>query len=179
MKALEAIMDGFRVMPMEEAAPLGDLFCTLTGDIAVLRGEHFEKMKDGAIVCNSGHFDVEIRIEDLALLSEGKKREVRREVDEYEMPDGRKIYLLSNGRLINLSAAEGHPACVMDMSFAVQALSSEFVVKNRGKLGAGVHILPEALDRQVAELKLESMGVSIDELTPEQVDYLSRWDMGT
>ena len=179
VKALEAIMDGFRVMPMEEAAPLGDLFCTLTGDIAVLRGEHFEKMKDGAIVCNSGHFDVEIRIEDLALLSEGKKREVRREVDEYEMPDGRKIYLLSNGRLINLSAAEGHPACVMDMSFAVQALSSEFVVKNRGKLGAGVHVLPEALDRQVAELKLESMGVSIDELTPEQVDYLSRWDMGT
>jgi len=179
VRALEAVMDGFRVMPMEEAAPIGDLFCTLTGNIAVIRREHFERMKDGAIVCNSGHFDVEIRVGDLEDLAVEVNRGVRREVDEYVMADGRRIRLLAQGRLINLSAAEGHPASVMDMSFSLQALSSEYVAKNRGALAAGVHPVPEEIDRRVAELKLEAVRVGIDRLTAEQEDYLSRWDMGT
>ena len=179
VRALEAVMDGFRVMPMEEAAPIGDLFCTLTGNIAVIRREHFERMKDGAIVCNSGHFDVEIRVGDLEDLAVKVNRGVRREVDEYVMADGRRIRLLAQGRLINLSAAEGHPASVMDMSFSLQALSSEYVAKNRGALAAGVHPVPEEIDRRVAELKLEAVRVGIDRLTAEQEDYLSRWDMGT
>ncbi|RKY18153.1 MAG: adenosylhomocysteinase [Planctomycetota bacterium] len=179
IRALEAVMDGFRVMPMEEAAPIGDLFCTLTGNIAVIRREHFERMKDGAIVCNSGHFDVEIRVGDLEDLAVKVNRGVRREVDEYVMADGRRIRLLAQGRLINLSAAEGHPASVMDMSFSLQALSSEYVAKNRGALAAGVHPVPEEIDRRVAELKLEAVRVGIDRLTAEQKDYLSRWDMGT
>ncbi len=179
VKALEAVMDGYRVMPMSEAAKIGDLFCTLTGNMAVLRDEHFSLMKDGAIVCNSGHFDVEIRKGDLVKLAAKINKEVRREVDEYVLADGRRIFLLSDGRLVNLSAAEGHPACVMDMSFAVQALSSEYVVKNKGKLPAGVHNLPTELDSQVAEVKLKSLHVGIDTLTAEQEDYLSRWDMGT
>ncbi len=179
VRALEAVMDGFRVMPMEEAAPIGDLFCTLTGNIAVIRREHFERMKDGAIVCNSGHFDVEIRVGDLEDLAVKVNRGVRHEVDEYVMADGRRIRLLAQGRLINLSAAEGHPASVMDMSFSLQALSSEYVAKNRGALAAGVHPVPEEIDRRVAELKLEAIRVGIDRLTAEQEDYLSRWDMGT
>ncbi len=179
VRALEAVMDGFRVMPMEEAAPIGDLFCTLTGNIAVIRREHFERMKDGAIVCNSGHFDVEIRVGDLEDLAVKVNRGVRHEVDEYVMADGRRIRLLAQGRLINLSAAEGHPASVMDMSFSLQALSSEYVAKNRGALAAGVHPVPEEIDRRVAELKLEAIRVGIDRLTAEQEDYLSRLDMGT
>jgi len=179
IKALEAAMDGFRVMPMIEAAPLGDVFCTLTGDIAVLRGEHFRLMKDGAIVCNSGHFDCEIRITDLEKLARDVEKDVRREVDAYVMKNGNRIYLLSQGRLVNLSAAEGHPASVMDMSFSVQALSTEYVVKNAKNLKPGVHTVPAAIDAQVAELKLKSQGLAIDVLTDEQKEYLSRWDMGT
>ena len=172
VRALEAVMDGFRVMPMEEAAPIGDLFCTLTGNIAVIRREHFERMKDGAIVCNSGHFDVEIRVGDLEDLAVKVNRGVRREVDEYVMADGRRIRLLAQGRLINLSAAEGHPASVMDMSFSLQALSSEYVAKNRGALAAGVHPVPEEIDRRVAELKLEAVRVGIDRLTAEQASKI-------
>ncbi|GAB4157285.1 MAG: adenosylhomocysteinase [Planctomycetota bacterium] len=179
IKALEATMDGFRVMPMEDAAAEGDVFCTLTGNIAVLREEHFRRMKDGAIVANSGHFDVEIRIADLKKVAAAENLSVRDNVDEYVLPDGRRIYLLAQGRLINLSAAEGHPACVMDMSFAGQALCSEFAVKNRDSLKPGVHTVPAEIDETVATLKLQSLKIGIDTLTEEQKDYLSRWDMGT
>lgn len=177
-KALEALMDGFDVMPMSEAAKIGDVFCTLTGDINVIRPEHFAVMKDRAIVSNSGHFNVELDLEGLAKMAKSR-REVRPFVEEYVMEDGRRIYILGEGRLINLASAEGHPAVVMDMSFADQALSSEFVAKNANKLEKKVYTLPRDLDRQVAELKLKSLGVEIDELTEEQKEYLSSWEMGT
>jgi len=179
LRALEAAMDGYRVMPISDAAPIGDLFCTLTGDMHVIRGEHMAKMKDGAIVCNSGHFDVEINIEELKDMAVEVRQNVRPMVDEYVMDDGRRIRLLAQGRLVNLSAAEGHPASVMDMSFAVQALTTEHVVKNGGSLEPRVYTVPQEIDELVASLKLESMGISIDTLTPEQQHYLSSWTIGT
>ena len=179
IKALEAKMDGFEVMPMEKAAPLGDIFCTITGDINVIRPEHFEKMKDGAIVANSGHFNVEIDIPGLEKMAKEVRRQVRPFVDQYILPDGRSIFLLAEGRLINLAAAEGHPAAVMDMSFALQALTGEYVAKNKGNFPVAVHNVPEEIDRWVAEIKLETMGVEIDKLTEEQKKYLASWDLGT
>lgn len=178
MKALEAVMDGFRVMPMLEAAKEGDVFVTLTGDIHVLDRHHFEVMKDGAILANSGHFNVEINIPALEEMAEEKRR-VRPFVDEYRLPDGRRIYLLGEGRLINLAAAEGHPASVMDMSFANQALSVEYLVKHGKELERKVYAVPEDIDREIARLKLAAMGVQIDTLTPEQEDYLHSWEHGT
>jgi len=177
IKALEASMDGFMVIPMIEAAKIGDLFVTITGDIHVIRKEHFEIMKDGAIVANSGHFNVEINIEDLEALAKSKNMEVRQNVDEYIMADGRRIFLLAQGRLINLAAAEGHPASVMDMSFATQALTTEYLVKD--KLSVGVHEVPEDIENWIALAKLASMGITIDELTEEQKHYLASWEMGT
>jgi adenosylhomocysteinase len=178
MKAQEAVMDGFRVMPMMEAAPIGDIFVTLTGDINVVDKHHFEAMKDGAIVANSGHFNVEINIPALEEMAVSK-RLVRPFVDAYELPDGRRIHILGEGRLINLAAAEGHPASVMDMSFANQALSAEYMVKNAGNLQKKVYGVPEDIDREIARLKLESMNVDIDTLTEEQVRYLNSWQEGT
>jgi len=177
VKAIEAVMDGFMVMPIAKAAPLGDLFVTLTGDIHVIRLEHFKKMKDGATVCNSGHFNVELDLDSLAKAS-SKKRVVRPNVEEYTL-GRKKIYILAEGRLVNLSAAEGHPAMVMDMSFANQALAAEYVVKNHQKFERKVYMVPEKIDSEIAALKLKSMGVSIDRLTPEQKKYLSSWEMGT
>ncbi len=177
-KALEAVMDGFRVMSMEEAAKLGDVFCTVTGNKNVLAKQHFELMKDGAIISNSGHFNVEIDIPSLEKLS-SSKRTTRNFVDEYTMKDGRRINLLGEGRLINLASAEGHPASVMDMSFADQALSCEYMVKNAKTLEKKVYKVPEELDKRVAKLKLESMGIKIDRLTPEQEEYLASWSEGT
>ena len=177
-KALEAVMDGYRVMAMENAAKLGDVFCTVTGNKNVLRKEHFAVMKDGAIVANSGHFNVEIDIPALEKLSSGK-RTTRNFVEEYSLRDGRKINLLGEGRLINLAAAEGHPAAVMDMSFADQALSVEYMVKHHASLEKKVFKVPDELDKQVARLKLESMGIKIDRLTPEQEEYLAGWAEGT
>ena len=179
LKGLEALMDGFQVMPMAQAAPIGDIFTTLTGDIHVLRREHFEVMKDGAIICNSGHFNVEIDIPTLREMSTGEPYPVRDSVEGFQLKDGRTIYLLGEGRLVNLSAAEGHPACVMDMSFANQALSAEFVLKNRAKLEWHVYPVPAEIDREVACLKLKAMGVTIDTLTEEQVKYLNSWETGT
>ncbi len=178
IKALEAVMDGYQVLPMADAAPLGDFFVTVTGDIKVIRKEHFEAMKDGAIVCNSGHFNVEIDIPALEKLSR-KKRAVRDFVDEYHMADGRRISLLGEGRLINLAAAEGHPSAVMDMSFANQALSAEFLIKSKGKLKKQVYPVPPDIDRRIARLKLEAMEVGIDKLTKEQERYLASWEQGT
>jgi adenosylhomocysteinase len=178
MRALEAVMDGYRVMPMGEAAKIGDIFCTVTGDTSVLRREHFEAMKDGAIVANSGHFNVEIDIPALEALSESR-REARDFVEEFRLKDGRRIYLLGDGRLINLASAEGHPASVMDMSFANQALCSEWMVKNARNLERRVYPVPVEIDREIARLKLASMGVRIDSLTPEQEKYLSSWQEGT
>ncbi len=181
-KALEASMDGFQVMEMEDAAKIGDIFVTVTGNTSVLRKEHFAKMKDGAIVCNSGHFNVEIDIPALKSLSK-KVREARAFVDEYQLKDGRKINLLADGRLVNLSSAEGHPASVMDMSFANQALAAEFMVKspriNGSRLEKRVYSVPKDIDREIARLKLQSMGVKIDRLTPEQEKYLASWQEGT
>ena len=177
-KAIEAVMDGFRVMPMNEAAKIGDVFITVTGNKNVIANEHFARMKDGAVVSNSGHFNVEIDIPALERLSSGK-REVRPFVDEYALKDGRRIYLLGDGRLINLAAAEGHPAAVMDMSFANQALASEYLVKNAKNLKPQVYPVPEHLDQRIAHLKLESMGFQIDKLTPEQEQYLASWNEGT
>ncbi|OGY44956.1 MAG: adenosylhomocysteinase [Candidatus Buchananbacteria bacterium RIFCSPHIGHO2_01_FULL_39_8] len=179
IKAIEAVMDGFRVMPMNRAASIGDLFCTLTGDIHVIRKEHFKKMKDGAVVCNSGHFDVEIDIPALKKLSRKFRKNVRNFVDEYILPGGKHIYLLADGRLINLAAAEGHPASVMDMSFSTQALASEYVVKNSKKLQNKVYYIPEKIENWIAKTKLKSMGISIDNLTPEQKKYLVSWEIGT
>ncbi len=176
-RALEAAMNGLRVMPMSEAADIGDIFVTATGDLNVIRKEHMEKMKDGAIICNSGHFNVEISIPDLESLSTGK-RTIRPNMEEYSLKDGRKLYLLAEGRLVNLAAAEGHPSEVMDMSFANQALSSEFIAKS-AKLQAKVYCVPKEIDEKVAELKLKAMGINIDELTAEQKKYLSTWEMGT
>ena len=178
MAALEAVMDGFRVMPMAEAAPIGDIFCTLTGDLNVLDKHHFEAMKDGAIVSNSGHFNVEINIPALEEMAEGRRR-VREFVEQFTLPDGRRINLLGDGRLVNLAAAEGHPASVMDMSFANQALGMEYLLNNADTLDNNVHVIPEDIDREIARLKLEAMGVEIDTLTPEQETYLASWDEGT
>ncbi len=176
--ALEAVMDGYRVMPMMEAAKIGDIFITVTGDLNVVDKHHFEVMKDGALVGNSGHFNVEINIPALEEMSVGK-RLVRPFVESYDLPDGRSISILGDGRLINLAAAEGHPASVMDMSFANQALGAEYFLKHRGELVNKVYEMPEELDREIARLKLISMGVEIDVLTPEQVKYLNSWEEGT
>jgi adenosylhomocysteinase len=177
-RALEAVMDGFEVMPVAEAAKVGDVFITATGDINVIRKEHMHSLKDGAILANTGHFNVELDIPGLAELADGV-REVRPLVQEYAMPDGRRIYLLAEGRLLNLAAAEGHPAAVMDMSFANQALSAEFMARNAGSLERRVYAVPKEIDEQIAKLKLETMGVGIDALTPEQERYLASWDQGT
>lgn len=178
LRALEAVMDGYQVMSMAEAAPLGDFFCTTTGDISVIRAEHFRKMKDGAIVANSGHFNVELDLVALKKLSK-KIRTIRPFNQEYTMKNGRRIYVLGEGRLINLASAEGHPSQVMDMSFANQALVLEYLVKNRKKLVRKVYGVPEHIDSQVSTLKLKSLGVKIDKLTPLQKKYLSSHDMGT
>ncbi len=178
LKALEAVMDGYRVMKMEDAAKIGDIFCTLTGDINVIDEHHFAVMKDAAIVANSGHFNVEINIPALEAMAKSK-RLVRPFVDEYMTKDNRRIYILGEGRLINLASAEGHPASVMDMSFANQALSLEYLVKNAAKLEKRVYSVPEEIDQKIAALKLSAMGVSIDTLTPQQVKYLGSWQEGT
>jgi len=177
-RALEAVMDGYEVMTMSEAAEIGDLFITVTGDKSVLAKEHFQKMKDGALLANSGHFNVEIDIPALAKMAKSR-RTMREYVEEYRMADGRRLYLLADGRLVNLSAAEGHPASVMDMSFANQALCCEYMVKNAKKLENQVYPVPREIDRMVARLKLDSMGVRIDQLTKEQSKYLSSWSEGT
>jgi adenosylhomocysteinase len=178
IKALEALMDGYRVMSMAEAAVIGDVFVTVTGDKHVIARDHFERMKNGAILCNSGHFNVEIDLDALAKIS-SSRRQTREFVEEYCFRDGRKLYVLGEGRLINLAAAEGHPASVMDMSFANQALSADYMVKNYSKLEKRVYSVPDDLDRQVARMKIDSMGVKIDRLTPEQEHYLSSWSEGT
>ncbi len=178
LKAIEAVMDGYRIMPMAEAAKIGDFFVTVTGDIKVIRKEHFAVMKDGAVICNSGHFNVEIDIPALEKISK-RKRPIREFVEEYTLPNGRRINLLGEGRLINLAAAEGHPASVMDMSFANQALSAEYMVKNSKKLERKVYPVPAAIDREIARLKLKGMGILIDTLTKEQEKYLASWEMGT
>lgn len=178
LKALEAIMDGFRVMPMIEAAPLGDIFCTLTGNLHVLDKDHFDVMKDGAVLSNSGHFNVEINIPALEEMAEEKIR-VRPMIDQYLLPDGRRLNLLAEGRLVNLAAAEGHPSSVMDMSFANQVLSAEYLIKNADKLSNQVYEVPEEIDAEIARLKLEAINIDIDVLTKEQVKYLSSWQEGT
>jgi adenosylhomocysteinase len=179
LPALEASMEGYTVMPLREAARQGDVFVTVTGDTSVIRREHIELMKDGAVLANSGHFDVEIDKEALRELG-GEPRRVRDFVDEYRLADGRRVHLLAEGRLVNLSAAEGHPAAVMDMSFANQALVVEWLAKQeRGSLGTGVHSVPTDIDAEVARLKLRAMGVDIDELTDEQERYLKSWELGT
>jgi adenosylhomocysteinase len=177
-KALEAVMEGYRVMPLLDASKIGDVFITVTGDKNVIDKKHFQAMKNGAIVCNSGHFNVEINIPVLEKMAVSKKT-IRTYVEEYKMEDGRSIFLLGEGRLINLAAAEGHPASVMDMSFADQALSMEYIVKNRGKLAIKVYDVPEDIDKEVARLKLKAMGITIDTLTAEQKKYLSSWNEGT
>ncbi|NLE51416.1 MAG: adenosylhomocysteinase [Chloroflexi bacterium] len=179
LKALEAVMDGYRVMPMIEAAPLGDVFVTSTGDINVLDVHHFDAMKDGAIVANSGHFNVEINIPGLREMAVGEPRRIRPFVEQYRLPDGRVINLLADGRLVNLAAAEGHPASVMDMSFANQALGSEFMLGEGKSLENKVYTIPEAIDQEIARLKLESMGIVIDTLTEQQIHYLNQWQEGT
>jgi adenosylhomocysteinase len=178
LPALEAVMDGFRVLPMAEAAPLGDIFCTVTGDVNVIDGTHFEVMKNGAIVSNSGHFNVEVNIPALEAMSREKRR-VREFVEQYTLKDGRRINLLGEGRLINLAAAEGHPASVMDMSFANQALSLEYLLQNVDHLENKVYTIPQEIDREIARLKLEAMGIRIDSLSPEQQKYLASWEEGT
>jgi adenosylhomocysteinase len=177
LKALEAVMDGFEVLPMARAAEVGDIFVTATGNKSVIRGEHMESMKDGAILANTGHFNVEIDIP--ALRSMGESREARQFVEEFSLADGRKLYLLADGRLVNLAAAEGHPAQVMDMSFANQALSAEFIVNNAASLERKVYDVPVEIDSEIARLKLATMGIDKDELTPEQEKYLASWDEGT
>ena len=178
LPALEAVMDGYRVMPMSEAARVGDIFCTVTGDLNVLDGRHFEVMKDGALVANSGHFNVEINIPALEEMAVSKKL-VRPFVEQYELKDGRQIHILGEGRLINLAAAEGHPASVMDMSFANQALSADYMVKHAAELGKQVYSVPGDIDREIARMKLKAMGVTIDTLSGEQVHYLNSWEEGT
>ena len=178
VKGIEAVMDGFRVMPMAEAAKEGDIFITVTGNKNVIRREHFEVMKSGAVVCNSGHFNVEIEIPVLEALATSKK-EVRPLVDEFQLKDGRKIYLIAEGRLVNLASAEGHPAAVMDMSFANQTLSAEYLMKHHKDLKPQVYVVPEHIDREIARLKLESMGHHLDKLTAEQEQYLASWNEGT
>jgi adenosylhomocysteinase len=178
IKAVEAVMDGFRVMPISSAAAIGDIFVTVTGNRHVIDGQHFSVMKDGAIVCNSGHFDLELNLIALREMSEAPVQ-MRPFVEEYKTNKGRRIIVLGEGRLINLAAAEGHPASVMDMSFANQALSVEYLVKNKGKLDPGVHLLPPEVDQEIASLKLRALGLSIDTLTPEQLEYMSSWETGT
>ncbi len=178
LKAIEAVMDGYRVMPMSKAAKIGDIFVTLTGDINVVTGEHFKLMKDGAIVANSGHFDVEIDIKSLEKMAT-KKRDIRPNVVEYTLKGSKHILLLAEGRLINLASAEGHPAAVMDMSFANQSLGAEWVLRNASKLQRRVYALPDKIDMEIARLKLQTMGVTIDKLTAEQREYLTSWEMGT
>lgn len=178
LRALEAVMDGYRVMPIEQAAPLGDFFCTVTGDIHVIRQEHFLAMKDGAIVANSGHFNVELDLEGLAKVVKDR-RQIREFVEEHTMNNGRRVYVLGEGRLVNLAAAEGHPSSVMDMSFANQALCAEFMKKNAATLTKEVYVVPEDIDKEVARLKLLALGVKIDTLTEEQNAYLNTWTMGT
>lgn len=178
IRAIEAVMDGFRVMPMSEAAPVGDLFITVTGNKHVIRAEHFEVMKDGAIVCNSGHFDIEIDLESLGAQATEVKQ-VRNFTQQYRLQNGKSVVVLGEGRLINLAAAEGHPSAVMDMSFANQALACEYLVKNKGKLEPGLHSIPAELDREIAILKLQAMGISIDSLTPDQIEYINSWTAGT
>jgi adenosylhomocysteinase len=178
IKAIEAVMDGFRVMPIADAAPIGDVFVTVTGNRHVINMNHFRAMKDFAIVCNSGHFDLEL---DMAGLNEATKmkKKIRTFLDQHQLESGKSVLVLGEGRLVNLAAAEGHPASVMDMSFANQALAAEFLVKNQGKLENKVYVLPEEVDNNIAKLKLESMGVSIDTLTPEMVEYMNSWTIGT
>jgi len=178
LKSIEAVMDGYQVMPMADAARIGDIFVTVTGDIKVVRAEHFRVMKDGAIVCNTGHFNVEIDLEALDKMKK-KKRFIREFVEEFTLPNGRKINILGEGRLINLAAAEGHPSSVMDMSFANQALSAEFMLRNSATLENDVYSVPQDIDTEIARLKLNAMGVKIDKLTPEQKKYLASWEMGT
>jgi len=179
VKAIEAVMDGCEVMPMAEAAKIGDIFCTLTGNINVIRAEHFEVMKDGAIVCNSGHFDVELDLKGLGRIAKSVRKNVRPFVDEYLLTNGKRIYVLAEGRLVNLASAEGHPSSVMDMSFALQALTGEYVIKSGKKLTPMVYDVPEEIDREVSRLKLETMGITIDKLTEEQERYLASWEEGT
>jgi len=179
LKALEAVMDGFRVMPMVEAAPIGDIFVTSTGDINVVDGYHFEVMKDGAIVCNSGHFNVEINLNALAEMSVGEPRLIRPFVKQYRLPDGRLINVLADGRLVNLGAAEGHPSAVMDMSFANQALSAEYMLAHADELEHTVYAVPQVIDTAIAELKLNAMGIKIDVLSERQRAYLTSWKEGT
>jgi adenosylhomocysteinase len=179
IRAIEAVMDGFRVMPMEKAAELGDIFITVTGNRHVIDGHHFARMRDGAIVANSGHFDVELNLVALAELSH-ERQQLRPFVEEYKLKSNdNRVIVLGEGRLINLAAAEGHPASVMDMSFANQALSCEYLVKNRGKLAPGLHLLPPEVDMEIAALKLDAMGLAIDKMTPEQLEYISSWESGT
>jgi adenosylhomocysteinase len=178
LRSIEAVMDGYQVMPMADAARIGDIFVTVTGDIKVIRAEHFRAMKDGAIVCNTGHFNVEIDLEALDKLKK-RKRQMREFVEEFTLPNGRKINILGEGRLINLASAEGHPSSVMDMSFANQALSAEFMLQNCTSLQNDVYSVPQDIDRSIARLKLNAMGIKIDKLTPEQKKYLASWEMGT
>ncbi len=178
LRALEAVMDGYQVMPIAKAAPLGDFFCTLTGDMNVIRAEHFANMKDGAIVSNSGHFDVELDLPGLAEAAV-ERRSIREFVEEFTLKNGRRVYILGEGRLINLAAAEGHPSSVMDMSFANQALSAEYMANEHAKMVKKVYPVPQDIDKEIARLKLASMGIEIDTLTPEQEKYLSSWEMGT
>jgi adenosylhomocysteinase len=178
LKALEAVMDGYQVIPISQAAKIGDFFCTVTGDIKVIREEHFLAMKDGAILCNSGHFNVELDLEALSRLS-GEPRQIRESVQEFKLKNGKSLFVLGEGRLVNLAAAEGHPSVVMDMSFANQSLASEYLVKNHHKLEKKVYPMPAAIDREIARLKLAAMGVEIDALTPEQEKYLASYDLGT
>jgi adenosylhomocysteinase len=178
IRAIEAVMDGFRVMPMMEAAEIGDVFITVTGNRHVIDKHHFERMRDGAIVCNSGHFDLELNLESLAKMAT-KRDQIRPFMEEFTLGNGRRVLVLGEGRLINLAAAEGHPASVMDMSFANQAMAVEYLVKNKDTLGSGVHLLPEAFDNEIATLKLKAMGVQIDALTPEMTEYMNSWTVGT
>ncbi len=179
IRAIEAVMDGFRALPMDEAAAIGDIFITVTGNRHVIDGSHFAKMRDGAIVANSGHFDVELNLVALGEMSESREQ-LRPFVEEYKLEQsGNRIIVLGEGRLINLAAAEGHPASVMDMSFANQALSCEYLVKNQGKLAPGLHLLPEDVDVEIASLKLDAMGIKIDKLTPEMIEYMNSWEAGT
>ena len=178
LKALEAVMDGYEVLPMQQAAAIGDFFCTVTGDIKVIREEHFLAMKDGAILCNSGHFNVELDLETLSRLST-QNRQIRESVQEFQLKNGRSLFVLGEGRLVNLAAAEGHPSVVMDMSFANQSLASEYLAKNHGTMEKKVYSMPTAIDQEIARLKLAAMGVAIDTLTPEQEKYLASYDLGT
>ncbi|MEG3978308.1 adenosylhomocysteinase, partial [Microcoleus sp. herbarium8] len=178
IRAIEAVMDGFRVMPMDEAAQVGDIFITVTGNKHVIRAEHFDTMKDGAMVCNSGHFDIEIDLKSLGAKSTDVKT-VRSFTQEYRLNNGKSVIVLGEGRLINLAAAEGHPSAVMDMSFANQALATEYLVTNKGKLEPGIHSIPVEVDREIARLKLEAMGIFIDTLTADQIEYTNSWTSGT